>query len=93
MGRRRVAGRYSLPSCIKKRYARAAAAAGNARDHKRLPLMGQPEDHKLLASFEHFMDTVQEKFIFNIRADEKLKAELWSLWQQHVHFVETRDKH
>ena len=55
--------------------------------------MGQPEDHKLLASFEHFMDTVQEKFIFNIRADEKLEAELWELWKQHVHFVETRDKH
>tara|TARA_B100000963_G_C22191171_1_gene478896 strand:+ start:318 stop:485 length:168 start_codon:yes stop_codon:yes gene_type:complete len=55
--------------------------------------MEQTKDHKLLASFEHFMDTVQEKFIFNIRADEKLKAELWSLWQQHVHFVETKDKH
>lgn len=55
--------------------------------------MEQTEDHKLLASFEHFMDSIQEKFIFNIRADEKLKAELWELWQQHVHFVDRCDKH
>ena len=55
--------------------------------------MEQTEDHKLLASFEHFMDSIQEKFIFNIRADEKLKAKLWDLWQQHVRFVETNDKH
>ena len=56
-------------------------------------MMEQTKEKKLLASFEFFMDTIQEKFIFNIRADEKLKAELWELWKQHVHFVETRDKH
>ena len=55
--------------------------------------MRQTEDNKLLASFEHFMDSMQEKFIFNIRADEKLKSKLLSLWKQHVRFVETHDKH